>query len=244
MNSHYDEQKDEVDLLQNILFDKLKIVQDLPTFSLEMTITATIDEPKMEFILLVDLPEEYPTVSPTFTLTEENNYLATAKLKGLQQKLSEICKDYLGMTVVYQLYEAVQTFASDEEEAILNDEKMTQIKLEEEQKMIEEQKRIEEEKLLESKTFTPVTKELFDEWYKNFLKKVKGTKAKSDNDGRLTGREFFMNKNIKIEENEEEIEAEKDDPNKIQETKEEDFNPELYEEDIDDIDFENDEINV
>ena len=80
MNSHYDEQKDEVDLLQNILFDKLKIVQDLPTFSLEITITATIDEPKMEFILLVDLPEEYPTVSPTFTLTEENNYLATAKL--------------------------------------------------------------------------------------------------------------------------------------------------------------------
>ena len=52
---------------------------------------------------------------------------------------------------------------------------MTQIKLEEEQKMIEEQKRIEEEKLLESKTFTPVTKELFDEWYKNFLKKVKAT---------------------------------------------------------------------
>ena len=62
MNPHYEEQKDEVDLLQNILFDKLKIVQDLPTFSLEMTITATIDEPKMEFLLLVDLPEDYPMV--------------------------------------------------------------------------------------------------------------------------------------------------------------------------------------
>lgn len=244
MNPHYEEQKDEVDLLQNILFDKLKIVQDLPTFSLEMTITATVDEPKMEFLLIVDLPEDYPMVSPSFTLTEENNYLATAKLKTLQQKLSEICNDYLGMTVVYQLYEAVQTFASDEEEAIINDEKMTQIKIEEEKKAIEEQKRIEEEKLLESKTFTPVTKDLFDEWYKKFLKKVRGDKTKTENDGRLTGREFFMNKNIKIEDNEEEIEREKEDGNKIQEAKEEDFNPELYEEDIDDIDFDNDEINV
>ena len=148
------------------------------------------------------------------------------------------------MTVVYQLYEAVQTFASDEEEAIINDEKLTQIKIEEEKKAIEEQKRIEEEKLLESKTFTPVTKELFDEWYKNFLKKVRGGKTKTENDGRLTGREFFMNKNIKIEDNEEEIEREKEDGNKIQEVKEEEFNPELYEEDIDDIDFDNDEINV
>ena len=213
MNPHYEEQKDEVDLLENILFDKLKIVQDLPTFSLERTITATIDEPKMEFLLIVDLPEDYPMVSPSFTLTEENNYLATAKLRTLQQKLSEICNDYLGMTVVYQLYEAVQTFASDEEEAIINDEKMTQIKIEEEKKAIEEQKRIEEEKLLESKTFTPVTKDLFDEWYKKFLKKVRGDKTKTENDGRLTGREFFMNKNIKIEDNEEEIEREKEDGN-------------------------------
>lgn len=53
-----------------------------------------------------------------------------------------------------------------------------------------------------------------------------------------------MNKNIKIEDNEEEIEREKEDGNKIQEVKEEEFNPELYEEDIDDIDFDNDEINV
>ena len=96
---------------------------------------------------------------------------------------------------MYQLYEAVQTFASDEEEAIINDEKMTQIKIEEEKKAIEEQKRIEEEKLLESKTFTPVTKDLFDEWYKKFLKKVRGDKTKTENDGRLTGREFFMKKN-------------------------------------------------
>ena len=89
-----------------------------------------------------------------------------------------------------------------------------------------------------------MTKDLFDEWYKKFLKKVRGDKTKTENDGRLTGREFFMNKNIKIEDNEEEIEREKEDGNKIQEAKEEDFNPELYEEDIDDIDFDNDEINV
>ena len=54
--------------------------------------------------------------------------------------------------------------------------------IEEEKKAIEEQKRIEEEKLLESKTFTPVTKDLFDEWYKKFLKKVRGDKTKTENE--------------------------------------------------------------
>lgn len=242
MNPHYTEQKDEIDLLQNIIPDKLKIVSDSPTFVLEITIEGNVDEPRMEFILNVDLGESYPPSPPSFTLSEENNFLGTSKLKALTNKLTEMCNDYAGMPVIYQLYEAVQSFA-DEEETNLVNEKLEKIKLEEEQKILEEKKKEEEAELLENKTYTPVTKELFDEWYKAFVKKNHDLKGKKVNDGRISGREFFMNKNIKLDENEEEIEVEKEDINKITaEKEEENFNPELYEEDIDDIDFDNDDI--
>ena len=214
MNPHenYQTQRDEIDLLQNIIFDKLTIHSETPTFSLEITTQGNVDEPKMEFSLNIDLPEDYPNIPPTFTLSEDNNFLPSSKVKDLEAKLLSICNEYTSMPVIYQLYEEIQSFADAEEQKMIDEQNAEDQRIANELKLIEDKKREEEAKLLESKTYTPVTKELFDEWYKAFVNKEHKKKAAQSqfDSTKLTGRQFFMNRNIKLDDdNEDEIEQEK-----------------------------------
>ena len=238
-NPNYDQQKDEIDLLQNILFDKMNIENEDP-FEITANITANIENPKMEFLLKIKLNNEYPDKSPEFKLIEENNYLSSSKLNDLIEKLKQICNEYIGMPVMYQLYETILSFADDEEQLIIN-EKLNVIKLEEEQKLLEMKKKEEEEKLIEQRTYTPVTKKLFEEWEKKFIEKKRKENIENTKfSDRLTGRQFFMNKNLKVEVNEDEIESEENvistSKNKNEEENLE-YNPDLYDEDIGNIDF-------
>ena len=238
-NPNYDQQKDEIDLLQNILFDKMNIENEDP-FEITANITANIENPKMEFLLKIKLNNEYPDKSPEFTLIEENYYLSSSKLNDLIEKLKQICNEYIGMPVMYQLYETILSFADDEEQLIIN-EKLNVIKLEEEQKLLEMKKKEEEEKLIEQRTYTPVTKKLFEEWEKKFIEKKRKENIENTKfSDRLTGRQFFMNKNLKVEVNEDEIESEENvistSKNKNEEENLE-YNPDLYDEDIGNIDF-------
>jgi hypothetical protein len=238
-NPNYEQQKDEIDLLQNILFDKMNIENEDP-FEITANITANIENPKMEFLLKIKLNNEYPDKSPEFTLIEENNYLSSSKLNDLIEKLKQICNEYIGMPVMYQLYETILSFADDEEQLIIN-EKLNVIKLEEEQKLLEMKKKEEEEKLIEQRTYTPVTKKLFEEWEKKFIEKKRKENIENTKfSDRLTGRQFFMNKNLKVEVNEDEIESEENvistSKNKNEEENLE-YNPDLYDEDIGNIDF-------
>ena len=248
MNPHenYQAQRDEIDLLQNIIFDKLSINAETPTFSLEIATQGNVEEPKMEFTLSIDLPQDYPNVPPSFALSEDNNFLPSSKVKDLEAKLLSICTEYTGMPVIYQLYEEIQSFADAEEQRMIDEQNAEEERIANELKLIEYKKREEEAKLLESKTYTPVTKELFEAWYKSFVNKEhKKKSAQSQFDStKLTGRQFFMNRNIKLDDddNEEEIEQEKLDKAKEEEQQDtNNFNPELYEDDIDDIDFDNDD---
>ena len=247
MSNNHDQQQDEIDLLQNIIFDKMKIVENEPNFKIFMEIKSDIPEPKMKFHLTVTLNDEYPDKVPTFELLEVNNYLASAKIRELESKLSSLCEEYINMPMLYQMYECILSYADEEEEKLLKEEKEEQKKLEEQRLLEQKMKEEEEAKLIEQRTYTPVTKELFEEWYKNFIdKKKKERKEKDPNMDKLTGRQFFLNKNLKIEENVENI-AKKDEEedNKIEENKEEEnveYNPELYEEDIGNIDFDKDDL--
>jgi hypothetical protein len=95
--------------------------------------------------------------------------------------------------------------------------------------------------LIETKTFTPVTKELFEEWFKAYYSKIK-PKSKIEQEARMSGREFFVsmkNKNI----------GEYDDDGKEEEVAEEGenvffYDADAFEENIDDIDFERDDQDV
>jgi hypothetical protein len=249
MSDHREQQKDEIDLLQNIIFEKMQIVQEEPNYIIFMEIKSDIENPKMKFNLTVTLNDEYPDKEPTFELLEVNNFLASVKVRELEEKLKSLCKEYIGMSMLYQMYESILSFVDEEEEKIISEEKAEEFKLEEAKRLLEQKKKEEEEKLLNQRTYTPVTKELFEEWYKNFIdKKKKERKEKDPNMDKLTGRQFFLNKNLKIEENNEEI-AKKDEEEdkKIEDNKEEDnveYNPELYEEDIGNIDFDKDDIDI
>ena len=249
MSDHRAQQQDEIDLLQNIIFDKMKIVESEPNFIIFMEIKSDIEDPKMKFHLTVTLNDEYPDKEPTFELLEVNNHLASAKVRVLESKLSSLCQEYINMPMLYQMYECILSFADEEEEKLLKEEKEIQKKIEEEKRIMEEKLKEEEEKLVQQRTYTPVTKELFDEWYKKFIKKKREEKKeKEPNSNKLTGRQFFLNRNLKIEENEEdkikkdEEEEKKEEDNKDEENVE--YNPELYEEDIGNIDFDKDDIDI
>ena len=221
MSSHREQQQEEIDLLQNIIFEKMKIIQEEPNFIIFMEIKSDIESPKMKFHLTVTLNDEYPDKEPTFELIEVNNFLASVKVRDIEEKLNSLIKEYINMPMLYQMYECVLSFVDEEEEKLLN-----------------------------SRTYTPVTKELFDEWYKNFIEKKKKEKKEKEPDlDKLTGRQFFLNKNLKIEENNEDIAKKDDDEDKKnEENKDEEnnveYNPELYEEDIGNIDFDKDDIDI
>ena len=248
MSDHRSQQQDEIDLLQNIIFEKMKIIQEEPNYIIFMEIKSEVENAKMKFHLTVTLNDEYPDKEPTFELAEVNNYLASAKVRELEEKLNTLCKEYISMPMLYQMYESILSFADEEEEKLLNEEKLEEKKLEEAKRLLEQKKKEEEERLLNSRTYTPVTKELFDEWYKKFIeKKKKERREKEPNMDKLTGRQFFMNKNLKIEENNEDIKKDEDEDKKNEDNKEEEnveYNPELYEEDIGNIDFDKDDIDI
>ena len=180
MSDYRTQQQDEIDLLQNIIFDKMKIVESEPNFKIFMEIKSDIEDPKMKFHLTVTLNEEYPDKEPTFELLEVNNYLASAKVRDLESKLSSLCQEYINMPMLYQMYECILSFADEEEEKLLKEEKEIQMKLEEEKRQMEQKLKEEEEKLIQQRTYTPVTKELFDEWYKNFIKKKREEKKEKE----------------------------------------------------------------
>ena len=249
MSEHREQQKDEIDLLQNIIFEKMQIVQEEPNYIIFMEIKSDIENPKMKFNLTVTLNDEYPDKEPTFELLEVNNFLASVKVRELEEKLKSLCKEYIGMSMLYQMYESILSFADEEEEKIISEEKAEELKLEEAKRLLEQKKKEEEEKLLNQRTYTPVTKELFEEWHKNFIdKKKKERKEKDPNMDKLTGRQFFLNKNLKIEEaDEDKVKKDDEEDNKVEDNKEEEnveYNPELYEEDIGNIDFEKEDIDI
>ena len=180
MSEHREQQQEEIDLLQNIIFEKMKIVQEEPDFIIFMEIKSDIESPKMKFNLTVTLNDEYPDKEPTFELKEVNNFLASAKVRDLEEKLNSLVKEYINMPMLYQMYECILSFADEEEEKLLNEEKQEEKRLEEAKRLLELKKKEEEEKLLNSRTYTPVTKELFDSWYKDFIEKKRKKEKKKN----------------------------------------------------------------
>lgn len=140
-NDNYIQQKDEIDLLNNIIPDKMKIINENP-YELEISIEADVEKPLYSFKLLITLNSEYPNSIPTFTLTEENHSIASKKIEELQQKLNDICNEQIGMPIIYQLYENVLTFTQELEDDNEKEENKKMIELEEEKKLLEEKKKI------------------------------------------------------------------------------------------------------
>ncbi len=107
-----------------------------------------------------------------------------------------------------------------------------------------------EEKLLETRSFTPVTKENFEAFFKEFYaKNHKKDKLQLEQESRITGREFFMNlknKNIldnQQDEDEENIPTEEKVENKNEKTDQMYYDENAFDENLDDLNFDDNEEN-
>ena len=127
MSDNSAQQKDEIFLLESIISDKMKIIENIPNYKILMEIISDIDEPKMKFHLIVTLNEEYPGKQPTFELNEINNYLDSSKIEDLKSNLSSLCEEYINMPMLYQMYEYILTFANEEEEKIIKEKNNKEI---------------------------------------------------------------------------------------------------------------------
>ena len=116
---HYEEQKEEIELLQNIIPDRLKILSEEPNYILEIIIKSSLENPEKEYRLKIYLNHFYPEKSPRFKIYEANDCINDKRKEMLIKKLDDYCEENIGMSVIYQLYEIVKEFADEEEKIAL-----------------------------------------------------------------------------------------------------------------------------
>ena len=132
ISPNYEQQLEEIDILKNILPEKVKILQESPNFIIQIEIEGdnqNQEESYKTFYLEVTLNNDYPEKSPKIKITEENNNLNEENKEIIMKKLDECCQENLGMPVIYQLYEIMKEFVDDEEKISLVKEKEKENKL-------------------------------------------------------------------------------------------------------------------
>lgn len=113
---HYDEQKEEIDLLNNIIPDRLTIESDDPNYILNIVIKSSVENPEKEYRLKIYLNYFYPEKSPRFDFYEINDFLQEKQKQIAISRLNKILEENLGFTTIYQLYQCAIEFADEEEE--------------------------------------------------------------------------------------------------------------------------------
>ena len=113
---HYEEQKEEIELLQNIIPDRLKIITEEPNYILEIIIKSSLENPEKEYRLKIYLNYFYPEKSPRFEFYEINDFLQEERKKEAISELKKLIEENVGMGILYQLYECAVDFADKEEE--------------------------------------------------------------------------------------------------------------------------------
>ena len=113
---HYEEQKDEIELLNNIIPDRLSIESDDPNYILNIKVKSSLENPEKEYRLKIYLNYFYPEKSPRFEFFEINDFLQEFRKKDAILRLNKVLEENLGLITIFQLYEAAVEFADEEEE--------------------------------------------------------------------------------------------------------------------------------
>ena len=113
---HYDEQNEEIELLKNIIPDRLTVESDDPNYVLDINVISSSENPEKEYILKIYLNYFYPEKSPRFEFYEKNDFLQENRKKEIISRLKKVLEENLGCTTIYQLYECAVEFADEEEE--------------------------------------------------------------------------------------------------------------------------------
>ncbi|KAJ3445246.1 rwd domain-containing protein [Anaeramoeba flamelloides] len=205
-----EEQENEIMVLESIFMENFKILNEEDPKKFEITIKP--DDLSEEDILnapilklIVQYTPNYPEESPTYSL-ESVQYLSFKMLEDFTKKIDKTFEESLGMACIYQLVYDLKNdlmdFSGREED------KGTKTELTEEE--IELQKREEEQKIVKDrlKYGTPLTKELFEKWNKEFYKEKDEEKQKKLSENELikkpTGIDFWKNQLLLDEKNQKE----------------------------------------
>ena len=112
---NYEQQVDEIELLKNIIPEKIEIISEEPDFNIQIEIKGNTEKPKKTFILNIYLNYDYPEKCPAFKIEEINKNLSDQRRKIIEEKINKYCEENIGFPVIYQLYEIVQEFSDEEE---------------------------------------------------------------------------------------------------------------------------------
>ena len=129
---NYEQQLEEIEILQNILLEKVKIIKEEPNFHIQIEIEG--DNPNQEesfktFYLEVQLNNDYPEKPPKLKIFEANDNLSDKNKEIIMKKMEEYCQDNIGMPMIYQLYEIMKEFADEEEKISIKEEKKEKDKI-------------------------------------------------------------------------------------------------------------------
>ena len=123
---NYEQQEEEIEVLKNILPEKVIILKSEPNFQIQIEIEG--DNPEQEesfktFYLEIFLNHNYPEKAPRVKVYEINDCINEKRQEMLMKKLDEYCKENEGISMIYQLYEIVKEFADEEEKIFLMNKK-------------------------------------------------------------------------------------------------------------------------
>lgn len=261
MESNKSQHNDEIELLQSIYADSMKMHAHDPYHSFEIEIIPDSNEkPALCIIFEVEFVESYPTDKLfNYKVWDKNNRAIASQFTNLHTKVSELFEENKGFPVVYQVAELIKEYSNELDTKLQDHSNKKQV-----QAIIEESEQIKEvikiasvpkkEALLETRKFTPVSKETYEEWFKKFMEfKIKeggkDYKLRKEIMSRASGREYFMNsKNKEFANNELDIggnEEEDEDDEYIPDNKEADIDADVFQDeddvDIDEIDFDDEE---
>ncbi|XP_045197586.2 RWD domain-containing protein 1-like [Mercenaria mercenaria] len=190
MTDYKEEQHHELEALESIYPDELKVIETSPYAVFELRMASQKSEhgdDDEEALVTVRFAytEKYPDEVPVVEITESEN-LEDDQLNELLNMLHTQAEENLGMAMVFTLVSAVQ------------EELTTLIEQSKQRRLDAEEKRKQEEEELERKKFegTRVTIENFLAWKTKFdAEMAELCKQKNDNEtakSKLTGKELFL----------------------------------------------------
>ncbi|CAE1323745.1 RWD domain-containing protein 1 [Acanthosepion pharaonis] len=186
MTNYKEEQKDEIEALEAIYPNEIKVLETDPNYVFVIEVAPQGMEETDELAMVTiqfSLDDTYPDTIPVMEITE-SVYLDDAKLDEILEHMNTVAQENVGMVMVFTIVSAVQEKISDIIE---------QTKLQREEEQLRKQKEHEEK---EQRIFegTRVTVETFLAWKTKFDAEMKDFK-KNDitlSSSKLTGKELFL----------------------------------------------------
>ncbi len=197
-------QKDELELLESIYIDNLKIINSDPYHSFNITISPdNTTTPIIKVVFFVEFHSDYPSDKIfNYKVYDDNNKAISSQFNELNNKISIFYEENKGFPVVYQIAELVKDYTNELDHTMqyqFNKKEDTSISINSSSTnpMTDTSKKLQGLNLLENRKYTKVTKDSYSEWFSKFIKdkeKEGGAEFKKRKEilSRQTGREYFL----------------------------------------------------